>query len=307
MPKETLTVTDNRTGKSYELPITDGTIRALDLRQIKVASEPNFLDSAYDPAYQHRAPAGHFIDGDKGILRYRYDVAELAESCTWKLRISSCTASSPIRKTVELHQRDYGAHVPARERAHLHRRIRHDVHPMGVLIGTVGALSTFYPESKGTCAIIRVPHMIRLMAKMPTIAAWSTATRAVFIYPDNTLSYQLVVDDEAHGGAALRAESGDRARARRAVHPARASRENRSILPPYLSLVDPYSATAVVAAAAPHGRHGGANEAVLRMLMEIGSAEKVLVKEVKEGTGEQRLMASATAKRRSDFSARARY
>src|SRR5437016_5273575 len=174
MGKDTLTVTDNRTGKLYELPITDGTIRALDLRQIKV-QDGDFGLLSYDPAYLNTASCRSsitFIDGDKGILRYRgYDVAELAEKSTY-LEVAYLILHGDLPSRQEL--ADFTVEVTVHTFLHENARrfidgFRYDAHPMGVLIGTIGALSTFYPDSKN----LRDPptrrqSMVRLMAKMPT-------------------------------------------------------------------------------------------------------------------------------------------
>src|SRR3954471_22541233 len=179
MAKDSLTVTDNRTGKAYELAIKDGTIRALDLRDIKTGTE-DFGLLSYDPAYLNTASCRSsitFIDGDKGILRYRgYDVADLAEKSSYlEVAYLILYGELPTKGQLEEFSSEITVHTFLHENA---RRFidgfRYDAHPMGVLIGTVGALSTFYPESKE----VRDPQarrrqVIRLMAKMPTIAAWS--------------------------------------------------------------------------------------------------------------------------------------
>jgi citrate synthase len=305
MGKDTLTVTDNRTGKQYELPINDGTIRALDLRQIK-ASQEDFGLLAYDPAYLNTASCRSsitFIDGDKGILRYRgYDVAELAEKSTYlEVAYLILHGELPNKQELAAFTSDITIHTFLHENARTFiDGFRYDAHPMGVLIGTVGALSTFYPDSKD----VRDPtqrrqQIIRLMAKMPTIAAWSYrhSLGYPFIYPDNTLSYPGNLLSMMKRMAEPRYEPNPVIeRALDVLFILHADHEQNcstsAIRTVGSSLVDPYSATAAAAAALYGPLHGGANEAVLRMLMEIGSAANVpaFIKEVKEGSGEKRLM-----------------
>jgi citrate synthase len=305
MAKDTLTVTDNRTGKQYELPINDGTIRALDLRQIKL-NDADFGLLSYDPAYLNTASCRSsitYIDGDKGILRYRgYDVADLAEKSTY-LEVAYLILHGELPNKQELTQ--FTADITVHTFLHENARtfidgFRYDAHPMGVLIGTVGALSTFYPDAKD----VRDPQarrqqMIRLMAKMPTIAAWSyrKSLGYPFIYPDNTLSYPGNLLSMMKRMAEPRYEPNPIIeRALDVLFILHADHEQNcstsAIRTVGSSLVDPYSATAAAAAALYGPLHGGANEAVLRMLMEIGSVDHVpaFIKEVKEGSGEKRLM-----------------
>jgi citrate synthase len=305
MAKDTLTVTDNRTGKTYELAITDGTIRSLDLRQIKV-NDSDFGLLSYDPAYLNTASCRSsitFIDGDKGILRYRgYDVAELAEKSTY-LEVAYLILHGELPSKQEL--AGFSGEITLHTFLHENARtfidgFRYDAHPMGVLIGTVGALSTFYPSSKDVRdGIERKQQIIRLMAKMPTIAAWSyrKSLGYPFIYPDNTLSYPGNLLSMMKRMAEPRYEPNPVIeRALDVLFILHADHEQNcstsAIRTVGSSLVDPYSAVAAAAAALYGPLHGGANEAVLRMLMEIGSTENVpaFIKEVKEGSGEKRLM-----------------
>jgi citrate synthase len=298
MAKETLTITDNRTGKSYELPIADGTIRAMDLRQIKV-DDADFGLMAYDPAFMNTASCRSsvtYIDGDKGILRYRgYPVDQLAENATF-LEVSYLLLNGELPTRQEL--ADFTRAVTHHTFVHENVRtfidgFRYDSHPMGMLVATVGALSTFYPEAKHVMdGDIRHIQMIRLIAKMPTIAAWSYrhSVGMPFVYPDNELSY---AENFLHMMKRI-------AEPRYKVHPevARAldvlfilhadheqncsANVMRSV---GSSRADPYVAVAGAAAALYGPLHGGANEAVLRMLREIGSVNHVatFVKEVKSG------------------------
>jgi len=305
MPKDTLTVTDNRTGKSYELKITDGTIRSLDLREIKT-SESDFGLLAYDPAYLNTASCRSsitYIDGDKGILRYRgYDVAELAEKSTY-LEVAYLTMHGelPTRAELTTFSNEITVHTFLHENA---RRFidgfRYDAHPMGVLIGTVGALSTFYPDSKEVRNTeIRRLNMIRLMAKMPTIAAWSYRHSMGYplVYPDNSLSYPGNLLSMMKRMAEARYEPNPVIeRALDVLFILHADHEQNcstaAIRAVGSSLVDPYSAVAGAAAALYGPLHGGANEAVLRMLSQIGHVKNVpsFINEVKNGQGGARLM-----------------
>src|SRR5262245_11329185 len=169
MPKDTLTVVDNRTGRQYELPVTDGTIRAMDLRQIKV-SDDDFGLLSYDPAYMNTASCRSsitYIDGDKGILRYRgYDVAELAEKSTYlEVAYMILHAELPTRQQLAQFSNEITIHTFLHENVRSFMDgFRYDAHPMGVLIATIGALSTFYPEAKNVKdAVNRRKQVIRLM------------------------------------------------------------------------------------------------------------------------------------------------
>ena len=298
MAKDSLTITDNRTGKTYEVPITDGTIRAMDLRQIKT-DDGDFGLMAYDPAFMNTAScrsAVTFIDGDKGILRYRgYPVDQLAERASF-LEVSYLLLNGELPTKSELD--DFTRAITHHTFVHENVRtfidgFRYDAHPMGMLVATVGALSTFYPEAKHVLdAEIRRAQMIRLIAKMPTIAAWSYrhSVGMPFVYPDNELSYT-----ENFLSMLKRV-----AEPRYKVHPEvvraldvlfilHADHEQNCSANVMRSIgssrADPYVAIAGASAALYGPLHGGANEAVLRMLREIGSVENVasFVKEVKSG------------------------
>ena len=304
MPKDTLTVTDNRTGKTYELPVTDGTIRALDLRQIKV-SDHDFGLLSYDPAYLNTASCRSsitFIDGDAGILRYRgFDVAELAEKSTY-LEVAYLTLHGelPDRQQLTAFTNDITVHTFLHENARTFiDGFRYDAHPMGMLIATVGALSTFYPEAKEVRnPTLRRQNMIRLMAKVPTIAAWSYRHSMGYplVYPDNSLSYPGNLLSMMKKMAETKYEPNPvLERALDVLFILHADHEQNcstsAIRTVGSSLVDPYSAVAAAAAALYGPLHGGANEAVLRMLKQIGSVKNVpsFIEEVKGGEG-SRLM-----------------
>ena len=305
MSKDTLSITDNRTGKSYEVDIKDGAIKTLALRGIKTGPE-DFGLLGYDPAFLNTASCRSsitFIDGDKGILRYRgYDVAELAEKSSFpEVAYLILNGELPTSDELEKFSRDVTTHTFLHENVRTFiDGFRYDAHPMGVLVGTVGALSTFYPEAKNVHdADNRRLQITRLLAKMPTIAAWSYrhSLGFPFVYPDNTLSFagnllsmmkkmaepKYIVDPVIE-------------RALDVLFILHADHEQNcstaSVRAVGSSLVDPYCAVAAGAAALYGPLHGGANEAVLRMLVEIGSVKNIpsFIDSVKNGDGEKRLM-----------------
>jgi citrate synthase len=298
MPKDTLTVTDNRTGKTYELPVSDGTIRAGDLRQIKV-DDADFGLMAYDPAFMNTAScrsAITYIDGDNGILRYRgYPVDQLAENASYlEVAFLLLHGDLPTRQELDDFTRSVTHHTFVHENVRTFiDGFRYDAHPMGMLVATVGALSTFYPEAKHVLdGDIRRMQMVRLIAKMPTIAAWSYrhSVGMPFVYPDNELSYS---ENFLHMMRRI-AEPKYRAhpeiaRALDVLFILHADHEQNCSANVMRSVgssrADPYVAVAGAAAALYGPLHGGANEAVLRMLREIGSINNIpsFVKEVKGG------------------------
>ena len=194
---DTLSITDNRTGKSYEIAITDGTIRAPDLRQIKTG-ELDFGLMTYDPGFLNTSSCRSsitYIDGDNGILRYRgYPVDQLAENATY-LEVAYLLINGELPTKAELDQ--FTQNVTHHTFVHENVRtfidgFRYDAHPMGMLVATVSALSTFYPEAKHVLdGDIRRAQMVRLIAKMPTLAAWSYrhSMGMPFVYPNNEMSY----------------------------------------------------------------------------------------------------------------------
>ena len=194
---QTLTVTDNRTGQTYELPITDGTIRGMDLRQIKTG-EDDFGLMSYDPAFMNTAScrsAVTYIDGDKGILEYRgYPIEQLAEQSTY-LEVAYLLVNGVLPTASELESwiEEITTHTFVHENVKgFMQGFRHDAHPMGMLLGAVGALSTFYPDAKDiNDPASRRAQTIRLIAKMPTLAAFSFRHMRgqPYVYPDNDLSY----------------------------------------------------------------------------------------------------------------------
>jgi citrate synthase len=300
MAKETLTITDNRTGKHYEIPIENETIRASDLRQIKVSTE-DFGLMSYDPAFTNTASCKSritYIDGDKGILRYRgYPIEELAERSNYlETAYLIVKGELPDRKHFKMWEHNIKVHTMVHENIKKFMEgFRYDAHPMGMLLGTVGALSTFYPDAVNTHDLeLRRLQTRRLIGKMPTLAAWAYRhTRGLpYIYPNNELSYtgnflsmlfRMTESDYAPNPVLERAL--DVLFVLHADHEQNCSTNAmRSV---GSSQVDPYSATAAAIAALYGPLHGGANEAVVRMLMQIGSVKNVpdAVKKFKAGEG----------------------
>jgi citrate synthase len=302
---DTLTIVDNRTGKKYELPIQDGTIKAMDLRQIK-ASADDFGLMTYDPAFMNTANCRSsitFIDGDRGILRYRgYPIEQLAED-------SDHLETAYLLLNGELPTATQQSHFDESITNHtmLHENVkkfmegfRYDAHPMGIFLSTVGALSTFYPDAKRISdPESRHLQIIRLIAKAPTIAAY--AFRHIvgrpYIYPDNDLSYTGNFLNMLFSTPADKYIPNDvLARALDVLFILHADHEQNCSTSAMRGIgsshVDPYSAIAGAAAALYGPLHGGANEAVLHMLNEIGSVDKVpeFIKKVKSGEAGSRLM-----------------
>jgi citrate synthase len=298
MPQNTITITDNRTGQTYTLPIENGTIRAMDLRKIKTGPD-DFGLMTYDPAFMNTAScrsAITYIDGDKGILRYRgYPIEVLAEHCTY-LEVAYLILFGELPTASQL--KDWVHEITHHTMLHETTKkfmegYRYNAHPMVMLVSTVAALSNVYPDSRD----IHDPHsrllqVKRLIGKLPSIAAMSYRHMVGFpyVYPDNDLTYtenfmnmlwKMVEPKYAANPVIARAldilfilhadhEQNCSTNAMRAVGSAH---------------TDPYLATAAAAAALSGPLHGGANEEVLRMLDEIGSKENVpaYVKKIKEG------------------------
>ena len=303
MSRDSLTITDNRNGKTYEVPITEDTIRALDLRQIKW-NQDDFGMMSYDPAFNNTALCKSkvtFIDGDKGILRYRgYPIEELAERSTYlETAYLIIFGELPTRKQLE----DWTYHVT--HHTFIHESIKtfldgfhYDAHPMGMLISTIAALSTFYPDAKNIFdAESRRKQTYRLIGKMPTLAAFAYrhSLGMPFAYPDNELSYpgnflnMLFKTTELKYRPNPTLEHAlDVLFILHADHEQNCSANAMRCVGS--SHVDPYSACAAATAALYGPLHGGANEEVLRMLLDIGSIANVpsYIKRVK--SGEKRLM-----------------
>ena len=298
MGNETLTITDNRTNTTYTVPLFKGTVRAMDLRQIKMGAD-DFGLMTYDPAFMNTSSCQSsitFIDGDKGILRYRgYPIEQLAGNCSY-LEVAYLLLHGDLPTEAELQGwvKDITYHTMLHENSKkLMESFHHDAHPMAMLISTLAALSTIYPESRNVHdAEVRKLAIRRLIAKAPTIAAYAYrhGLGLPYVYPDNDLSYtenfmnmlwKMVEPKYTANKAIARAldilfilhgdhEQNCSANAMRAVGSSQA---------------DPFVSAAAAAAALSGPLHGGANEEVLRMLDEIGSTKNIpsYIDKVKEG------------------------
>src|SRR6201992_1021265 len=295
---DSLTVTDNRTGRTYEIPIEDETIRATELRKIKV-NDDDFGIMTYDPAYMATAScrsAITYIDGDKGILEYRgYPIEQLAENSSY-LEVAYLLIHGELPTASQLAEWDHliTIHTFVHENVkEFMQGFRYDAHPMGMLLASVGALSTFYPEASA----IKDPdsrylQVIRLLAKMPTLAAFSYRhNRGMpYVYPDNDLSYAGNFLSMIYKIAELKYEPDPRLEhALDVLFILHADHEQNCSTSAVRSVgssqVDPYSAVAAGVAALYGPLHGGANEAVLRMLKRIETKENIpdFIKGVKNG------------------------
>jgi citrate synthase len=297
---DTLTITDNRTGKQYEIPVTDGTIRATDLRQLKIAADDVGL-ATYDPAFMNTSACRSritYIDGDKGILEYRgYPIEQLAEHSTY-LETAYLILFGELPTDAQLKEwtKQITLHTMVHENIKkLMEGFQYDAHPMGVLISTIAAFSTFYPDAK---AIFdeqsRKKQIHRLIAKVPSIAAYAYrhSIGRPYVYPDNDLSFTgnflnmlfRMTELKYHVNPVLE-------RALEVLFILHADHEQNCSTSAMRGIgsshVDPYSAMSGAAAALYGPLHGGANEAVLRMLTEIGSVQNIpgFIKRVKGGEG----------------------
>ena len=294
-----LSITDNRTGKSYELPISEGTIKAIDLRQIKTAAD-DFGLMTYDPAFLNTAAcrsAITYIDGDKGILRYRgYPIEQIAEQASF-LEVAYLLAEGELPNQAQLDkwtdEITYHTYVHTNVIKFL-EGFRYDAHPMGMLLGAIGALSTFYPDAKH----IEDPNnryiqRVRLMAKMPTIAAFAFRhSRGLpYEFPRNDLDYignyvnmMFSIGGKHEPNKVLQ-------RALEILLILHADHEQNcstsAVRAVGSSHVDPFSAVSAGIAALYGPLHGGANEAVLEMLEEIGTSKNIpaFIEKVKRGEG----------------------
>ena len=296
--RDSLTITDNRNGRQYEVPIKHDTIRAIDLRPIKI-DPSDFGMMSYDPAYSNTASCISkitFIDGDKGILRYRgYSIEELSEKSTY-LETAYLLLRGELPTKSQL--ADWSYHVT--HHTFIHESIKkfldgfhYDAHPMGMLISTVAALSTFYPDAKDIFnPDSRLKQTYRLVGKMPTLAAFAYrhSLGMPFAYPDNDLSYTGNFLNMLFRTTELKYRPNPTLeRALDILFILHADHEQNcsssAMRGVGSSHVDPYSATAAATAALYGPLHGGANEQVLRMLLEIGSVKNVpaYIKSVKAG------------------------
>ena len=297
MGKDTLSITDNRTGLSYEVPINDGTIRAMDLRQIK-ESEDDFGMMSYDPAFKNTAScrsAITFIDGSKGILRYRgYPIEQLAEKSSFlEVAYLIVKGELPAPANLEAFRHNITHHTIVHENIKkFSDGFHHDAHPMGILVSTVGALSTFYPGARDIRdEESRKLQTRRLLAKMPTLAAFAYrhSIGLPYVYPDNELSYTGNFLNMLFKMTELRFEPNPiLEKALDILFILHADHEQNCSTSAMRCVgsahVDPFSAVAAATAALYGPLHGGANEAAIRMLEEIGSVDRVpeYVKRVKD-------------------------
>jgi len=300
MSEQSLTITDERTGKSYTLPIENGTVRAMDLRQIKTGAG-DFGLMTYDPALMNTAStksAITFIDGDKGILEYRgYPVEQLAERCNFlEVAYLILFGELPNEEQLAAWTYDITHHTFVHENIKtLMQAFRYDAHPMGMFISTVAALSTFYPDAnKVSEADNRLAQIKRLIAKVPTIAAYTYRhNRGLrYIYPDNDLSYtgnflnmMFKMTDAKYTPNSTLERALDVLFILHADHEQNCSTNAMRAIGS--SCVDPYSAMAGAAAALYGPLHGGANEEVLKMLSRIDDTRNIpeFIQRVKNGEG----------------------
>jgi len=301
--RDTVTITDNRTGKSYEIPITHDSIRASDLRQIKV-NPTDFAMMSYDPAFNNTAACISritYIDGDAGILRYRgYPIEELAEKSNY-IETAYLLLRGELPTATQL--KEWQHHIL--HHTFIHESIKkfldgfhYDAHPMGMLISTIAGLSTFYPDARDIFnPESRTKQVYRLIGKMPTLAAFSYrhTLGMPYVYPDNDLSYTGNFLNMLFRTSETRYKPNPTLeRALDVLFILHADHEQNcsanTIRGVGSSHVDPFSASAAATAALYGPLHGGANEEALRMLMEIGSVGRVpeYIKKVK--SGETRLM-----------------
>jgi citrate synthase len=299
VPQDSLTITDNRTGRTYEVPVSEGTVRATDLRQVKV-SDDDFGLMTYDPAFMNTAAcrsAITYIDGDQGILRYRgYPIEQLADQASF-LEVAYLLIEGELPTKAQLQKWaetvKYHTYVHTNITKFL-EGFRYDAHPMGVLLGVVGALSTFYPDAKN----IQDPEnrklqRVRLLAKAPTIAAFAFRhSRGLpIVFPDNDLDYIANFVNMTFSIGGRHKPNKVLQRALEILLILHADHEQNcstsAVRAVGSSHVDPFSAVSAGIAALYGPLHGGANEAVLAMLDEIGDKKSIpaFIKEVKGGGG----------------------
>ena len=297
---ETLTITDNRTGKQYEIPIVDGTIRAIDLRQIKVDPE-EFGMMSYDPAFLNTASCQSrvtFIDGDKGILRYRgYPIEQLAEQSNFiETAYLLINGELPTQAELDSWCNELNQHTILHENIKKFMEgFRYDAHPMGIFLSTVGALSTFFPDAKEVLEPqSRRKQIARLVAKVPSIAAYAHrhSIGRPYVYPDPELSFIGNFMSMLYRGVEPKYQPHPvLERALDVLFILHADHEQNCSTSAMRSIgssqADPFSSLAGAAAALYGPLHGGANEAVLRMLREIQSVDRIpdFINKVKSGEG----------------------
>jgi citrate synthase len=298
MDTQTLTIIDNRTNQSYTLPISHGTIRAMDLRQIKTGPD-DFGLMTYDPAFMNTASchsAITFLDGDRGILRYRgYPIEQLAENCTF-LEVAYLLLEGELPTAAELEA--WNGEIL--RHAMVHENVKkfmdgfhHDAHPMGIVMSTVAALATFYPESRNIAdANCRREQIVRLIGKMPTIAAYAYRHRLglPYVYPDPELNYTKNYMNMLWRRTEPKyIASPVLSRALEVLFILHADHEQNCSTNTMRAVgsaqADPFASTAAAIAALSGPLHGGANEEVLRMLDQIGTRDNIpgFVEQVKAG------------------------
>jgi len=298
MANETLTVVDNRTGQTYTIPLYHGAVRAMDLRQIKTGPE-DFGLMTYDPAFMNTASchsAITFLDGDRGILRYRgYPIEQLAENCSFlEVAYLLLNGELPTESELETWECEVMRHTLIHENVKKFMDgFRYDAHPMGILISTVAALSTYYTDARNVNdPKIRYKQVVRLIAKMPGLAAYAYRHRLglPYIYPDPDLSYTKNYMNMLWKRTEPKyAANPVLARALEVLFILHADHEQNCSTSTMRSVgssnADPFVTTAAAIAALSGPLHGGANEEVLRMLDEIGSASHIpeFISQVKEG------------------------
>jgi len=299
MASETLTIIDNRTGRQYEIPIKNGAVKATDLFQIRVTEDEGIV--SYDPGFMNTASCQSkitYIDGDRGILRYRgYPIEQLAEKSSY-LETAYLILHGELPNPSQLE--DWTRNITFHSIIHENIKkvidsFHHEAHPMGVLVSTVAALSTFYPQAKKIFDVkSRRDQTYRLISKMPTLAAFAYrhSLGLPYSYPDNDLSYtgnflnmMFKMTELKYKPHPVLERALDILFILHADHEQNCS--TNAMRGVGSSHVDPYSAVAAAAAALYGPLHGGANEAVLRMLMEIGAKDHVpeFIKKVKGGEG----------------------
>jgi citrate synthase len=303
--KDSLTITDNRTGKTYEVPVQDGTIKAMDLRQIKLGAD-DFGLMTYDPGFMNTASCKSritFIDGEKGILNYRgYPIEQIAEQGNYlETAYLILWGELPTKAQYDEWVHEITHHTFIHENVKdVVIGFRYDAHPMGMLASTVAALSTFYPEAKNVRdPEVRRKQIHRLIAKIPTLAAFAYrhSMGLPYVYPDNELSYCGNFLQMMYKTSELRYKLNPvLEKALDVLFILHADHEQNCSTSAMRGIgsseADPYCAAAGAIGALYGPLHGGANEMVLRMLAEIGSKDRIpaFIKEVKTSGGEVRLM-----------------
>ena len=299
MSSDTLTITDNRTGKVYELPIDHATIRASDLRKIKVTPD-EFGMMAYDPGYDNTASCKStitYIDGDKGILRYRgYPIEDLAEKSSFlEVAYLLIYGELPTEDQLDTWVHEVMHHTYVHENlVDAMKAFRYDAHPMGMLISALAFMSTLHPQSRNVMdPAVRKKQILRLLGKLPTVAAFAYRHRIgrPFNYPNSDLSYTAnflyMLDYMGQSKYEVHPTLAKALDVLFILHADHEQNASTSVMRSIGSaLADPYSAMAGAAAALFGPRHGGANEAVIEMLLEIGKPENVpaYVERVKKGS-----------------------